>query len=264
MKLYQFSCACIATILSSFLIAGESSMVWKKIRKNESNVKAYENRPRGTIQVSRQYLKAKPKGPLFVVQKHDARQLHYDFRLEIDGVLKSWAIPKGPSNNPRIKRLAVPTDDHPLGYADFEGVIPEGEYGAGTVMVWDLGTYKNIKRKDGKIVPMKQCYKNGQIEVFLDGEKLYGGYALIRTIRSKDETPYWLFIKMRDEHTDARHKPLAREQESVLTGRTLKQIAADVKGVRAPKKVKKAKKVKSVKKVKRVKKTKRVKKARKR
>jgi DNA ligase D-like protein (predicted 3'-phosphoesterase) len=263
MKLYLFICACIATVLvSPFLIAGESSMVWKKIKREETQLKKYRERRNFTVTSEPSNGDLKIDGPLFVVQKHDARHLHYDFRLEIDGVLKSWAIPKGPSNDPRIKRLAVPTDDHPLGYADFEGVIPEGEYGAGTVMVWDLGTYKNVKRKDSKIVPMKECYKNGQIEVFLDGEKLYGSYALIRTIRSKDETPYWLFIKMRDEYTDSRHKPLAREQESVLTGRTLKQIAADAKGIGAPKRVKKAKKTKSVTKIKRVKKT-RVKKVRK-
>ncbi|TET06749.1 DNA ligase [Candidatus Dependentiae bacterium] len=229
-------------------------MVWKKIRKQESNVKAYEGRPHGTIQVSRQYLKAGSKGPLFVVQKHDARQLHYDFRLEVDGVLKSWAIPKGPSMNPAVKRLAVPTDDHPLGYADFEGVIPEGEYGAGIVMVWDIGTYENIKRRSGQIVSMKQCYKDGRIEVFLNGKKLTGGFALIRTVRSKNETPYWLLIKMRDEYASAYRSILARQPKSALTGRTLKQIAADVKKVRTSKKVKKIKKTKSVKKTKRVKK----------
>src|SRR5579872_5667891 len=123
----------------------------------------------------------KSKNPRFVIQKHDASHLHYDFRLEIGGVLVSWAIPKGPSMNPKIKRLAVRTDDHPLDYATFEGVIPEGEYGAGTVMVWDIGTYKNIKESNGKSVPMSTCLKDGHIEVELDGKKVHGAFAFIRT-----------------------------------------------------------------------------------
>lgn len=129
--------------------------------------------------------KGKPKKTksknIFVIQKHDASHLHYDFRLEIDGVLKSWAVPKGPSTDPHEKRLAVETEDHPMEYATFEGVIPEGEYGAGPVIVWDNGTFDNIKEKDGKIIPLSQCYKNGQIEVNLHGKKLQGGYALIHT-----------------------------------------------------------------------------------
>ena len=121
------------------------------------------------------------KDPIFVIQKHDASHLHYDFRLEIDEVLKSWAVPKGPSTDPGTKRLAMPTDDHPLEYATFEGTIPEGEYGAGTVMVWDIGTFENIKHSKGQLIPMNQCYENGHIEIFLYGKKLKGGYALIRS-----------------------------------------------------------------------------------
>ncbi len=122
---------------------------------------------------------------LFVIQKHVASHLHYDVRLSIGGVLVSWAVPKGPSTSPSVKRLAVRTDDHPMAYAQFEGVIPEGEYGAGTVMIWDIGSYKNIKRKDGKLVPLQQCLKDGKIEVWLDGARLQGGYALIR-MQGKD------------------------------------------------------------------------------
>lgn len=136
------------------------------------------------------------KKPIFVIQKHQASHLHYDFRLEIDGVLKSWAVPKGPSTDPRDKRLAVVTDDHPMEYAKFEGVIPPGNYGAGTVTIWDKGIYKNIKQKNGEFIPIDQCYKNGQIEVFLYGKKLKGAYALIEF---KGRENQWLLIKMNDE-----------------------------------------------------------------
>jgi DNA ligase D-like protein (predicted 3'-phosphoesterase) len=159
----------------------------------------------------------------FVVQKHAASHLHYDFRLEIDSVLKSWAVPKGPSQNPHEKHLAVPTDDHPMEYANFEGVIPEGNYGAGTVMIWDKGTYKNIKEKDGKLVPMDECYKDGHIEMVLKGKKMHGAYALVRTHLAGGDQ--WLLIKMNDEYAST--KPFAHDDTSVKTGRTLKQIADD-------------------------------------
>lgn len=125
--------------------------------------------------------------PIFVIQKHDARNLHYDFRLEVEGVLKSWAVPKGPSTDPREKRLAVPTEDHPLEYADFEGIIPKGEYGAGTVLLWDKGTYQNLKKKNGKELPVGRCVTDGHVVVRLNGKKLKGGYSLIRTGKGKEE-----------------------------------------------------------------------------
>lgn len=162
------------------------------------------------------------KQPIFVVQQHAASHMHYDFRVEIDGVLKSWAVPKGPSLNPKIKRLAVPTDDHPMAYANFEGIICEGNYGAGEVIVWDTGTYKNIKEKDGAIISMKDCFKRGTIEIELKGKKLEGGFALIRTHFSEKET--WLLIKMKDDHADARRNPVATEPESVLSGKTIKDL----------------------------------------
>lgn len=130
---------------------------------------------------------------IFVVQKHKAKTLHYDFRIEVDGLLKSWAVPKGPSTDPQEKRLAIMTDDHALEYASFEGVIPEGQYGAGKVEIWDKGTYKNIKFKDNECVPMKECLKKGHVEIYLEGEKLNGGYVLVRM---KDKN--WLLIKMKD------------------------------------------------------------------
>ncbi|MBT4855533.1 DNA ligase [bacterium] len=168
-------------------------------------------------------VKLKGSKQIFVIQKHEASHLHYDFRLEIDGVLVSWAVPKGPSTNPADKRLAVRTDDHPMDYAKFEGIIPEGNYGGGTVMVWDYGIYKNIKVKDGKLVPMKQCLKNGQIEVWLDGHKLKGGYALIKT-KFGSSGDNWLLVKMRDDEADARRNPVSTQNKSALTDRTMTEI----------------------------------------
>lgn len=165
--------------------------------------------------------KSSSKQPAFVIQKHDASNLHYDFRLEIEGSLKSWAVPKGPSTDPSEKRLAVPVEDHPIEYGDFEGVISEGQYGAGTVMVWDKGTYQNLKKEDGKTVPMKECYKNGRIEISLKGKKISGGYALVKM---KNRDGNWLLIKMDDEEADARRNPVNTENKSAKTGRTLKEI----------------------------------------
>jgi DNA ligase D-like protein (predicted 3'-phosphoesterase) len=164
--------------------------------------------------------------PIFVIQKHDASNLHYDFRLEMDGVLKSWAVPKGPSTDTSVKRLAIPTEDHPLEYADFEGVIPEGEYGAGTVMVWDTGPYRNLRaEKDEDGLSMDESLDEGKLEVWLEGKKLRGGYALIHTGSGDDAR--WLLIKMDDEEADARRNPTSTEPESVLTGRTLEEIAEE-------------------------------------
>ncbi len=171
--------------------------------------------------------KSKQGGRTFVIQKHDASSLHYDFRLEIDGALKSWAVPKGPSTDPKDKRLAVETEDHPMSYADFEGVIPEDEYGGGTVMVWDEGTYTNLKKDNGRPVAMQKCYERGQIEVSLDGKKLQGGYALRRF--KKEKKDQWLLIKMKDDHADARRNPVSSESKSAKSDRTMKQIEDDEK-----------------------------------
>jgi len=167
-----------------------------------------------------------PSGkPIFVIQKHDASRLHYDLRLEVDGVLKSWAVPKGPSTDPGTKRLAVPTEDHPLEYADFEGVIPEGEYGAGTVMVWDIGPYSNIRAGEDEPVSMEDSLKEGKVVVWLEGSKLKGGYVLIRTGRGSGSR--WLFFKKKDEKADARRNPVSTEPDSVLTGRSIQQVTED-------------------------------------
>ncbi|NHA14663.1 DNA polymerase ligase N-terminal domain-containing protein [Thioalkalivibrio sp. XN279] len=161
----------------------------------------------------------------FVIQKHDASSLHYDFRLEFGGALVSWAVPKGLSTDPRDKRLAIQVEDHKLDYIDFEGVIPEGEYGAGTVLVWDTGTYRNLRAgKGGDNTGMEDALEDGLLEIWLEGKKLRGGYALKRIEGGKK--PKWLVIKMDDEEADARRKPTSSEPKSVLTGRTLKQVEA--------------------------------------
>ena len=169
--------------------------------------------------------RAASTAPIFVIQKHAARRLHYDFRLEVDGVLKSWAIPKGPSTNPQDKRLAVPTEDHPLEYAGFEGVIPQDEYGGGTVLVWDTGPYRNLTEKKGAPIPMGQAVAHGHVKVWLEGRKLKGGYALTRFKTGQDEA--WLLVKADDEAADPRGNPVADEPDSVLTGRSLEEIAGE-------------------------------------
>lgn len=165
-----------------------------------------------------------PAGELrFVVQKHDASHLHYDFRLEWGGVLLSWAVPKGPSLDPKDKRLAVEVEDHPVEYADFEGVIPEDEYGGGTVMVWDRGTYQ--PRGD-----MAEMLDAGSVKVDMHGEKLRGGFALVRMKRRTDETrDSWLLIKERDDEARPRdsYDVLTERPDSVKTGRSIREIAAE-------------------------------------
>jgi DNA ligase D-like protein (predicted 3'-phosphoesterase) len=155
--------------------------------------------------------------PRFVVQEHAARSHHYDFRLEVDGVLTSWAVPKGPSADPKEKRLASQTEDHPLDYIDFEGVIPKGEYGAGPVIVWDTGTYRNLTG-DGTI-PIEDGFEQGHIRVYLEGHKLRGTWALTRFRDNQ-----WLLVKTKDDTVDA---GLVNRPESVTSGRTLEQVAAE-------------------------------------
>lgn len=167
---------------------------------------------------------AKGEDRRWVIQKHDASSLHYDLRLEVDGVLKSWAVPKGPSTDPSEKRLARPTEDHPLDYVDFEGVIPEGEYGGGAVMVWDRGTYENLSEDDeGEEKPIGAALEDGHASFRLEGKKISGGFALTR-IGSGDEER-WLLVKMDDAEADARRDPVSTEPDSVASGRSLEEIA---------------------------------------
>lgn len=159
---------------------------------------------------------------IFVVQMHEAGRLHYDFRLEINGALVSWAVPKGPSMNPGDKRLAVMTEDHPLEYADFEGMIPDGQYGAGTVMVWDKGTYET---EDS--IPADEQLARGKLDVVLHGKKLRGAFTLVRTRKPSTDRQQanWLLIKHHDTHADPSWDIERPELErSALTGRTLKEI----------------------------------------
>lgn len=162
-----------------------------------------------------------PKAPRFVIQKHAATSLHYDFRLEVDGTLRSWAVPKGPSTDPRVKRLAVEVEDHPLEYADFEGRIRTGNYGAGAVIVWDAGNYRNLDEEQS----MAEAIDAGHVKFWLEGEKLIGGWTLQRTGRGAK--PQWLLIKRRDEFADARRNPENTQPESVKSGRTLEDVADD-------------------------------------
>jgi len=157
--------------------------------------------------------------PIFVIQKHDAQNLHYDFRIQSKGVLKSWAIPKGPSTDPSIKRLAIETEDHPLDYADFEGVIPEGNYGGGKVIIWDKGPYENHSNKNGNSLSVDQAYDKGHLSIWLKGEKLVGGYELVHM-----HDDQWLFIKSDDSEADARRKPTHTEPESVVSGKEVKDL----------------------------------------
>ncbi|HXI54818.1 MAG TPA: DNA polymerase ligase N-terminal domain-containing protein, partial [Polyangia bacterium] len=165
--------------------------------------------------------------PIFVIQKHDATRLHYDFRLEMDGVLLSWSVPKGPSLDPKEKRLAVRTEDHPIAYADFEGIIPKGEYGGGTVLLWDRGTWEPIGDAHAG-------YAAGNLKFRLKGQKLHGGFALIKLkgrgpARRGDDERSWLLIKERDDtaRPESEFSIVTARPESVTTARDLDAIAAD-------------------------------------
>jgi DNA ligase D-like protein (predicted 3'-phosphoesterase) len=169
--------------------------------------------------------------PRFVVQIHDARRMHFDFRLQVGDVLRSWSVPKGPPGDPQDKRLAVPTEDHPLQYEEFEGVIPKGEYGGGTVIVWDHGTYEPLSHdRRGRPVPFEEALERGHATFRLHGAKLHGEYALTRFRSGKDDgEEAWLLVRARKGRGGAagRGTPDPRRARSVRTGRTLAQVAAD-------------------------------------
>ena len=177
--------------------------------------------PRGPV------AKSRPGQPRrFVVQKHDATRLHWDFRLELDGVLKSWAVTRGPSPDPADKRLAVRTEDHPLDYASFEGTIPEGEYGGGTVMLWDEGTWEPIPGKTAEDLAQ------GHLHFILHGQRMKGEWLLIRLKpRGKEKRENWLLRKIEDSYCAPADSLTERALTSISTGRSMHQIAA---GTAAP------------------------------
>ena len=165
---------------------------------------------------------APPKGSLrFVIQKHAASHLHFDLRLELDGVMKSWAVPKGPSIDPGVKRLAMEVEDHPISYNTFEGTIPAGQYGGGTVMLWDRGTYSAV---EGGVDALREGYAKGKLDIVFHGERLRGAFALVRTARSEGK-PQWLLIKRSGEGADPDRDIVAEEVTSIDTGRTMEEIA---------------------------------------
>jgi bifunctional non-homologous end joining protein LigD len=194
----------------------------KIVQKGDRSIKAYE--------AKRDFTKTKEPGPsihkrkrsakepMFVIQKHAARRLHYDFRLEMDGVLRSWAVPNGFPTELNDKRLAVHVEDHPMEYAKFEGIIPSGNYGAGTVMVWDIGTYKTMEAD-----PVK-AYYDGKMHVYLNGEKLKGEWVIVKTKMREGDKSQWLLLKKGERMKSISAK---KDDQSVLTGRTMKKIAAD-------------------------------------
>jgi DNA ligase D-like protein (predicted 3'-phosphoesterase) len=151
--------------------------------------------------------------PRFVIQEHHATSRHFDFRLEIAGTFKSWAVPKGPSTDPRDKRLAMAVDDHSIAWGEFEGVIAEGEYGAGPVIVWDRGHYENLRAES-----LEDALAAGHLSFRLDGEKLQGGWSLRRIDGRR-----WLLVKRRDEHANS-GDPVSERPESVVSGRTIESL----------------------------------------
>lgn len=161
----------------------------------------------------------------FVIQKHAASHLHFDLRLELDGVMLSWAVPKGPNLDPSVKRLAMQVEDHPIEYNTFEGTIPKGEYGGGTVMLWDRGTYESAG-PDGDVAELRRGYEKGDFKFVLHGKRLRGSWVLVRTRRGDERRPQWLLIKHRDEFAQPRTEIVAEVVTSVATGRTMGEIAA--------------------------------------
>jgi bifunctional non-homologous end joining protein LigD len=161
----------------------------------------------------------------FVIQKHAASHLHYDLRLELDGVMKSWAVPKGPSLDPSVKRLAMEVEDHPIEYNKFEGTIPQREYGGGTVMLWDRGTYSYGGSDPDPLEGLRRGFQKGDLKIVLNGKRLKGSWALVRMRRDQPGRAQWLLIKHRDEYAVPGSDVAADYQTSVASGRSMDEIA---------------------------------------
>ena len=162
----------------------------------------------------------------YVIQKHAASHLHFDLRLELDGVMKSWAVPKGPSLDPAVKRLAMQVEDHPIDYNKFEGTIPKGEYGGGTVMIWDRGTYTYGGEDPGDPEEaLRRGYAKGDFKFVLRGKRLTGSWVLVRTRRGDPKRAQWLLIKHRDEAAEPGTEVVEEYLTSAATGRTMEEIA---------------------------------------
>ena len=160
----------------------------------------------------------------FVIQKHAASHLHFDFRLELDGVMKSWAVPKGPSYDPSIKRLAMEVEDHPIEYNSFEGTIPKGQYGGGTVMIWDRGAYG--PEAGGGEDAVRAGYERGDLKIAMEGKRMLGGWVLVRTRRDDRGRAQWLLIKHRDAFAKDGFDIVAAATTSIVTDRSMDEIAA--------------------------------------
>ena len=165
----------------------------------------------------------KAKLPIFVIQKHHASHLHYDFRLEMEGVLKSWAVPKGPSYDPTVKRLAMMTEDHPYDYASFEGVIPEGNYGAGNVIIWDNGTWEFIEPGDDPVKALHQ----GKLTFRLYGKKMFGEWALVKIRGRSPKGNEWLLLKHRDKYANAEVDVTEVAPRSIISNLDVEEIGGE-------------------------------------
>jgi bifunctional non-homologous end joining protein LigD len=165
------------------------------------------------------------RGPIFVIQKHQASRLHYDFRMEMEGVLKSWAVPKGPSYDPTVRRLAMMTEDHPYDYAAFEGVIPAGNYGAGNVIIWDQGTWEFIEPGDDPV----QALKSGKLTFRLQGKKMFGEWALVKISgkAGSDKGNEWLLLKHRDQFANDQVDVTEVAPRSVVSNKTVEEMSGD-------------------------------------
>jgi bifunctional non-homologous end joining protein LigD len=163
------------------------------------------------------------KRPIFVIQKHAASHLHYDFRLEMEGVLKSWAVPKGPSYDPTVKRLAMMTEDHPYDYASFEGVIPAGNYGAGNVIIWDNGTWEFIEPGDDPVKALKQ----GKLTFRMFGKKMFGEWALVKIRGRSPKGNEWLLLKHRDQYASEEIDITAVASRSVISNKEVEEIGSE-------------------------------------